>query len=97
MYRDFSNRLSQDFLSINRDEYIVLTDKIVNNFKLISHTKLVNGIDEIFQEFKTDNKIVSLEWDNWSGYSVVAINSLAEDLLEDICKFIEDYISKKLM
>jgi len=97
MYRDFTNRLSQDFVSINSNEYTILTQKIIIFFGLTSHTNLVNGFDEIFQEFIVDNKIISLEWDNWSGYSVVAINSLAEDLLVDIIAFIKDYISKKLM
>ena len=97
MYRDFTNRLSQDFVSINSNEYTILTQKIINAFRLVAHTNLVNGFDEMFQEFIVDNKIISLEWDNWSGYSVVAINDISEELLEDIVEFVKNYISKKLM
>ena len=89
-YRNFSKQLSFDFNDIDAARYSYITDTIVKNYDLKEASKLVRGFDEIFQEFKTDEKVVGLEWDIWSGYMVIAKNTDSEKLARDIANFIND-------
>jgi hypothetical protein len=92
--RDCSGRLTFDFFQIESTLYVKLTKEIKESFNLHEASILVHGFDETFQDFKLDNKIVGLEWDIWSGYIVVAKNTEAEPLAEEIAIFIDNWIEK---
>ena len=91
--RNASNQLSIDFDKIESKLYRKITKSIVKEFELEEENKLTNGLDEIFQNFRLNNMIVGLEWDIWSGYTVVAQNIQAEPLVSKIGNYInENYL-----
>ena len=87
-HRDKSNRLTFDFDSIKSGMYSKVTDAVVNHFNLEAENKITKGLDEVFQDFKQGNKVVGLEWDNWSGYIVNAKNTESESLATEIASYI---------
>ena len=89
-HRNASNQLTFDFDKINSWSYKKITKSVVKHFNLQPSNKLTVGLDEKFQEFKIDNQIIGLEWDNWSGYIVDAKNQEAEPLVREIAKYIND-------
>lgn len=87
-HRDNSNRLVIDFHEIEEGKYSKITAAVVAEFGLdVAGAKTV-GLDEVFQDFKREADVVSLEWDNWSGYIVNAKTESAEPLVRDIADFI---------
>lgn len=88
-YRDFSGRLTFEIFEIESKEYLILTNKIKEAFKLKEYSRLISGFDEIFQDFRLYNQIIGLEWDIWSGYIIVSKNKEGEPLVREIAKFIE--------
>lgn len=93
--RDFSGRLTFDFQKIEIVHYVTLTKEIRESFKLHNASTLIYGFDEIFQDFKLENQIVGLEWDTWSGYTVVAKNKEAEPLAREIAIFVDNWLKEK--
>ncbi|KZZ63170.1 hypothetical protein A3762_12655 [Oleiphilus sp. HI0125] len=87
-HRDNSNRLTFDFDNIEGEMYRKITDEVISNFSLEVATEKVAGFDEVFQDFKKGNDVIGLEWDNWSGYSVVAKITSAESLAKEIAGYI---------
>ena len=87
-HRDCSNRLTYDFDQIASNDYHKITQSVVKEFNLISHSVLTQGLDETFQEFILNQSIVGLEWDIWSGYIVNAKNTNAEALVDKIASYI---------
>jgi hypothetical protein len=69
--------------------YSVITKDVVNHFKLEAASKLIKGLDELFQNYKLGEYIVGLEWDIWSGHIVTAKNNKAESLVNEIAVFID--------
>jgi hypothetical protein len=88
-HRDNSNRLSFDFDKIEGALYRKVTDTVVSVFCLEVASKKVTGFDEIAQDFKRGSAALGLEWDNWSGYTVVAQTTSAEPLVREISGYIE--------
>ena len=86
--RDASDRLTFDFNNIPRALYSKVTNSIVSEFGLVPAGSKTNGLDEVFQDFKLDDRIVGLEWDNWSGYIVHANNVSSEELARKIAGYI---------
>jgi len=93
--RDASNRLTVEIPSAEASEYKSIAKEIVNQFKLEKANEMVVGLDEIFQEYKKGTCLVGLEWDNWSGFSVVAKNVEAEELVNEISKYLLKKHEKK--
>ena len=89
-HRNASNQLTFAFDSISSWSYKKVTKSVVKYFNLQSAGKLTVGLDEKFQEFKSGDSIVGLEWDNWSGYTIDAKNKEAEPLLREIASYINE-------
>ncbi len=87
-YRDNSDRLTIDFHSIEAGLYKKITSEVVIQFHLEVAGGKTSGLDEVFQDFKSGNDIVGLEWDNWSGYIVNAKTKSAEPLVREIAGYI---------
>lgn len=95
-HRNASNQLTIDFNDIEMLLYSKITKEIINLFDLNISSEKVKGLDEIFQEFSSGKSIISIEWDNWSGYIVTAINKEAEPLAKEIAKYVnKNYQNKK--
>ena len=87
-HRDTSNRLTFDFDSIEADSYREVTEAVVEKFGLTTASGKISEYDVAFQDFKQGNLIIGLEWDNWSGYTVVAKRTIAEPLVKEIASYI---------
>jgi hypothetical protein len=61
----------------------------VETFNLAPHAALVtNGWDIVFQDFRRGEQVVGLEWDNWTGFTVVAKTPASEPLVQDIAAWL---------
>ena len=86
--RDASNRVTFDFDNVDMEMYAEITQSVVETFNLKPKNKLLEGVEEIIQDFKKDKAVLGLEWDVWSGYTVVAKNKKAEELVRNVAEFI---------
>ncbi len=87
-HRDASDRLTFDFDGIEADSYKEVTEAVVERFGLSVASGRTAGLDTVFQDFKKENLVVGLEWDNWSGYIVNAKVKAAETLVKEIASYI---------
>ena len=88
-HRNASNQLTIDFEKVKSTMYSKITQAVIKTFSLKSSSQLTEGLDEVFQNFKLDDAEIGLEWDIWSGYTVVAKNVKAEELVREVATFIE--------
>lgn len=88
-YRDVSGRLTYNFIGIPSRHYSKITKTIVSEFGLEVESSKTTGLNEVFQDFKKDNKVVGLEWDSWSGYIVSAKEISTEPLAREIAGYIQ--------
>ena len=89
-HRDASDRLSIHFDQIAVRLYDKITQAIVERYELKPVSEVTRGLDEKFQDFAKDNKVVGLEWDIWSGYIVTAKVPMADDLVREIASFVSE-------
>jgi len=82
--RDFSNHLTVEIANIDYSEYKALTKTLTEEFGLIAHGDLIEGDSESFQMFIRGNYAISIEYDIWSGFMVVAQNPESEGLVNEI-------------
>ncbi len=88
IWRDASERLTYSVADHNG--YDDLKNEIVRKFHLRFHSDRVCGLDVVFQDFAYEDSIIGIEWDNWSGFMVVAVNAEAEELVKKIGKYLEE-------
>ncbi len=88
--RDKSDRLVIDFHHINAGMYSKITNEIVAAFGLEAAGEKTVGLDEVFQDFSREGLMLSLEWDNWSGYTIKAKSASAVQLVRQIASYIND-------
>lgn len=88
-FRDSSNRLTINFNNIPSFLYWWYKKKIIKKFNLKQTTALTESIDFNFQTFKSNRGSINIEWDTWSGLSIVAIDSKSEILLLDILRYLK--------
>ncbi len=86
--RDNSGMLTFDFPDIPSAKYGSVTKSSVEKFSLQPSGPRTDGLDEIFQDYELDSAVVGLEWDNWSGYIVVAKSKMAEPLAKEIAAYV---------
>jgi len=89
-HKNASDQLTFNFDKISSWSYKKITKSVVKQFNLQPIGKLTVGLDEKFQEFKSSDLIIGLEWDTWSGYTINAKNKESEQLLRDIANYIND-------
>ncbi|MCF6312086.1 MAG: hypothetical protein L3J39_06520 [Verrucomicrobiales bacterium] len=84
-HRDSSKRLTLELFDIEANQYKWLCRAIVAQFDLeVASGIISNGVDVVFRDYKKGAQVVGLEWDNWSGYIIVAKNNDSEFLVRDI-------------
>ena len=76
--------------NIDADSYAELCRKVVDQFKLIASSDLIAGFSEIFRDYTDGTATIGLEWDNWSGFIVVAKQADAESLVRKIAAFLSE-------
>lgn len=95
-WRDASNRLTYDAHISEADRYPELLRVIADRFGLKNCGDLVTGVagatELILQEYELDGVPISIEWDNWTGFTVVAETPAAEELVRQIGMFLDSYL-----
>ena len=91
--RDKNGRLVIDFHHIEVGMYSKVTHDIVGKFGLEVAGEKTVGLDEVFQDFSRGDMVLSLEWDNWSGYIINAKSASAEQLVREIAGYINGNFS----
>lgn len=86
--RDDTNRLNFELSEINVNRYKDICEKIISNFEAKKVNNAVNGLDEVLQDFLINGKMISIEWDNWSGLTVIAKEKNAESIVREIGRFL---------
>ena len=89
-HRDASNRLTFDFEKVESGMYSKITNEVVRRFELEAESDITKGLDEVFQSFRLNDKVIGLEWDIWSGDCVNARDSNAESLAKEVANYIDD-------
>jgi len=82
--RDASRRLTLSIDSVDATSYNFITSKISDKFNLTHSSRLIIGLDEIFQDFTNQKYTIGLEWDIWLGYIIVAQDKKSEVLVNEI-------------
>jgi len=88
--RNASDQLTFEFSVIESVKYDEITKSVIVHFGIEGVGRKITGLDEIFQDFKRSNEVVSLEWDIWSGYIVCAKTEQAESLAKEIASFVDE-------
>ncbi len=84
-WRNASDQLTFGMSDVPADDYKAVCVAVAKEFHLTEHTlRVLNGYDIVFQDYRLDDKIVGLEWDNWTGFTVVAQVPTAEPHVQDI-------------
>jgi hypothetical protein len=87
-HHDAGNRLTYEVFDLDSSIYALTCDRIVNKFNLSPAGELIVGLDEMFRDYTDGKNVIGLEWDNWSGFIVVAKNADAEALVRSIAEFL---------
>lgn len=84
-WRDAGGRLTFEMLHIPADLYPAICGAIAAAFKLAPERELVtNGLDVLFQDYRRGDQVIGLAWDNWTGFTVCAKNTISEELVQEI-------------
>jgi hypothetical protein len=88
-WRDASGRLTFSMGQIPADCYRSICKEVAAEFGLVPHTDLITDfLALVFQDYRRDEQVVGLEWDNWMGYTVVAKTLDSEPLIQDIATWL---------
>ena len=91
-YKDASNRLTISLYNCPKILYWWVKRNVKNQFSLKPINNTVEGLNESFQNFESlDGKYISIDWDNWSGFTITALNKKSEEFLLSI----GEYLKKK--
>src|SRR5207245_410338 len=87
--RDASGRLTFEMFRAPAGSYRAICEVVAGTFELAPHTAPVtNGYDIVFQDYRRGEQILGLEWDNWTGFTVVAKSSASEPLVREIAAWL---------
>jgi hypothetical protein len=88
-WRNASGRLTFDMFRVPADDYRAVRDALIEAFSLAPNSaKVTNGWDIAFQDFRRGEQVVGLEWDNWTGFTVVAKTPDAEPLVKEMAAWL---------
>jgi hypothetical protein len=87
-WRDSSGRLTFELHRVSGADYAAVCRLVSRQFRLRPSGDLVAGLDEVFQEYRSTSGRVSLEWDNWTEFTVVASDAESEPLAQEIGAFL---------
>ncbi|WP_444921773.1 hypothetical protein ACJJID_05190 [Microbulbifer sp. CnH-101-G] len=90
--RDFSGRLCYEINDLPLDNYKETKRALVKKFELCPFGITIYGLDEVFQSYMRGFKRVGIEWDVWSGFTIVAKSKRAENLVINMARYLESTI-----
>jgi hypothetical protein len=84
-WRNASNELTFEMFRIPADSYPALCVAVAAAFQLSPENPLVtNGWDVMFRDYRRGEQVIGLEWDNWTGFTVIAKTTNSESLVQEI-------------
>lgn len=86
-WRDSSQRLTFD-LAISDQDYPAICRAIVDAFALTQVGQCIVGLEQMFCEWRHGESVISLDWDIWMNFMVVANSAESEPLVRDIATWI---------
>ena len=89
LLRDYSGRLTFELFNIPGESYDLKKKELAQVFHLKRWGFTVHGFDESFQSFRKGTQRISIEWDIWSGLTIVAKNVASEALITEIVGYFE--------
>lgn len=93
-YRDASNRFTVEISDMPEWKYSWVKWKLKKSFSLKKKTKTIISLDERFQEFYSKTGSISVDWDNWNGFTVTALSKESEHLVQEIQEFLQNKYGK---
>jgi hypothetical protein len=89
LWRDASGRLTFDATCVDSTDYPDVSHAIADAFGLSPEGSLVIGPEQIFWDFRRGEHIVSLDWDIWMQFMVVAKSAASEPLVREIAAWLD--------
>ena len=83
-WRDASDRLTFDSSRVDAVDYAKACRAIADALNLTPYGKLVVGLDQMFWDFRREDRVIGLDWDIWMGLIVVAKSESSESLVQEI-------------
>ena len=83
-HRDANNRLCFEIHDADSLQYPELAATVASEFNLTPVGDLIMGLDQMFRDYTDGDLCIGLDWDNWSGFIVVAKTPESEPLIESI-------------
>lgn len=88
-HRDASGRLTFEMFNVPADSYRAVCNDLVAALHLVSvGTVVTDFLDIVFQDYRRGSQVVGLEWDNWSGFIVVAKTPESEQLVQSVAEWL---------
>jgi hypothetical protein len=89
IWRDAAGRLTFSMGGAPAGSYQRMCEAVAATFKLVRQAGLVtNGFDIVFQDYRRNEQVVGLEWDNWMGYMVVAKTPDSAFMVQEIATWL---------
>lgn len=88
-WRDASERLTFEMSRVPATEYPEVCKVVVTNFGLIpDYESLAAGLNAVFMDYRRGEQVVEMAWDNWTGFTVVAMTTNSESLVREIAAWL---------
>jgi len=87
--RDASGRLAYEISNIPSDRYLEIREILVAKFKLIPFGFTINSLEDSWRTYIKGFRRLGIEWDDWSGFIIVAKNKRSEKLVYEMGQFLE--------
>ncbi len=86
--KDSSDRLMIENYDVSSIKYWWIKRQLIKKFHLEKKTDAFQGATEKFQIYSSEDAEISIDWDNWSGFTVTALNAKSDRLVLDIANFL---------
>jgi len=88
-WRDASERLTFGMDRVPSIEYPAICKAVAVAFGLEpDHASFCAGLDVVFMDFQRGDRLIGMEWDNWTGFTVVARTIDSEGLVREIAEWL---------
>jgi hypothetical protein len=88
-YRDASGRLTFEMFNISGESYTAICRDVAEALQLEQTGILITDfLSFLSQDYRRGPEVVGLEWDNWSGFMVVAKTPESEPLVEAVADWL---------
>ncbi|WP_395375233.1 hypothetical protein [Marinicella sp. W31] len=96
LLRDNSGRLTFEIFDIPGESYDLKKAELAKAFSLKRWGFTIHGFDESFQTFRKGKQRLSIEWDIWSGLTIIAKDITTESLITEMVNHFEMQAEKNL-